>query len=444
MKQMMSGVNLKSYLPPCRGMERALVVVLAVVALAAAGAAAMRVEWLKDSRSVSSEDVQALSPRVAPPEDSAIDYAKARQSFSYVSDYDKLLSRGEVWILPLNDELRFSMAALLEPQSNVLSLLYEAATKPKYSAILPKTGYHLDALIYTMGYLNRVLLIKAYFEADHGDFDEAAKAVNASLAISRVLIGQPSDFPAQKERIMSDTAAALSEILGAGVISPADYSILQKTLSQFDSRNATNLLLSYEAFQQFSNDIRWPARRFDGAFTVNLIAEQWFGEGDMRRRLILWRTKNVKDLAREPLGKYLPRSAAMDWGIRNISVTLPATSKESRILSTQTRVAALAAVLRTALAVEQFRGAHGHVPDDLKQLVPEFLPSVPVDPFSNAAVLYRKDAEGYRVYSVGDNFRDDRGDVNPNGPFSRQDIGVRIRYPGPQGETSSQSTEDKT
>lgn len=243
---------------------------------------------------------------------------------------------------------------------------------------------------------------------------------------------------------MSDTAIALSEILGAGSVSLANYSMLQQTLSQFDNRSSANLLLSYEVFQQFSNDFQWPARRFDGAFTVNLIAEQWFGEGDMRRRLILWRTKNVKEFGRQPMGKDLSRAWSMDWGVRNFSITLPATSKESRILSTQIRVAALAAVLRATLAVEQFRGAHGALPDNLEQLAPEFLPSVPVDPFSNAAVLYRKDAEGYRVYSVGDNFRDDRGDVNPNGPFSRQDIGVRIRYPGPQGETSSQSTEDKT
>ena len=83
------------------------------------------------------------------------------------------------------------------------------------------------------------------------------------------------------------------------------------------------------------------------------------------------------------------------------------------------RVSALYArcrVLRTGLAVELFRRKYGRLPQKLDELVPEFLPAVPVSPFSGKPLqievgtldYYRPETksigkfEGYRVYADGD------------------------------------------
>ncbi len=47
---------------------------------------------------------------------------------------------------------------------------------------------------------------------------------------------------------------------------------------------------------------------------------------------------------------------------------------------------------RTALAAELYRRKYGAFPETLEKLVPEFLPAVPIDPFTGKALLYKKGA----------------------------------------------------
>ncbi len=70
------------------------------------------------------------------------------------------------------------------------------------------------------------------------------------------------------------------------------------------------------------------------------------------------------------------------------------------------------ASLRTAvaaLAIERHRQAHGGLPESLDQLVPDYLDAVPTDPFTGDPMKYVKSADGYTVYSVGDDLTDDGG-----------------------------------
>lgn len=69
---------------------------------------------------------------------------------------------------------------------------------------------------------------------------------------------------------------------------------------------------------------------------------------------------------------------------------------------------------RAAIAVERWRLAHnGRIPDSLNQLVPDFLPAVPTDPFDGKPLRYKKLAHGYVVYSIGHDFTDDGGKEEP-------------------------------
>lgn len=66
-------------------------------------------------------------------------------------------------------------------------------------------------------------------------------------------------------------------------------------------------------------------------------------------------------------------------------------------------------VTESALAVERFRLATGQFPRGLQQLVPEFLPRVPIDPFDGAPLRFRLRERGYVVYSIGMDRNDDQG-----------------------------------
>jgi hypothetical protein len=64
---------------------------------------------------------------------------------------------------------------------------------------------------------------------------------------------------------------------------------------------------------------------------------------------------------------------------------------------------------RTALALAAFKAKTGAYPDKLDALVPDFLPRVPLDPFSGRPLRLKRDGAGLVVYSVGRDLKDDGG-----------------------------------
>jgi hypothetical protein len=87
------------------------------------------------------------------------------------------------------------------------------------------------------------------------------------------------------------------------------------------------------------------------------------------------------------------------------------------------------------LAAERFRRAHGGaLPASLDALVPEFLAAVPIDPYTEKPLEFRRAADGYVVYSVDSNRRDDGGALYGHGsavtkhvgPQSPRDVGIHV------------------
>jgi hypothetical protein len=62
-----------------------------------------------------------------------------------------------------------------------------------------------------------------------------------------------------------------------------------------------------------------------------------------------------------------------------------------------------------ALACERYRLEHGSLPEKLEQLVPEFLPEEPIDPYTGEPLRYIVRDDEYLVYSVGSNGVDEGG-----------------------------------
>ena len=70
-----------------------------------------------------------------------------------------------------------------------------------------------------------------------------------------------------------------------------------------------------------------------------------------------------------------------------------------------------------AVALKRYALRHGRPAPDLNSLVPEFLPVVPTDYMDGKSLKYHLNADGtWRLYSVGDDGRDDDGDPSPTKP----------------------------
>ena len=69
----------------------------------------------------------------------------------------------------------------------------------------------------------------------------------------------------------------------------------------------------------------------------------------------------------------------------------------------------------TAIALKRFELQHGHLPSDLRELVPVFLTELPRDYMTDGPLHYRLETNGvFSLYSVGNDGHDDGGDASPS------------------------------
>jgi hypothetical protein len=80
-----------------------------------------------------------------------------------------------------------------------------------------------------------------------------------------------------------------------------------------------------------------------------------------------------------------------------------------------------------ALATERYRLAHGHWPDSVSSLVPEFLAEAPLDPYDAKPLRCRRLEDGVVIYSIGPDEEDNGGKVDREHPIkSGTDLGFQL------------------
>ena len=70
-------------------------------------------------------------------------------------------------------------------------------------------------------------------------------------------------------------------------------------------------------------------------------------------------------------------------------------------------------LVETAFALEQFHSQNRRLPENLGELCPRFLASIPADPFDGAPLRYHQVEKGYVIYSVDRDGHDDGGREKP-------------------------------
>ena len=146
----------------------------------------------------------------------------------------------------------------------------------------------------------------------------------------------------------------------------------------------------------------WGTRRF----RANLPAERAFA--------LEWTSKYV-EAARRPVHEQPALLTAIPEPTdeRPFVFTRLLVPSFSRVAHASWRTSALARCAVAGVACERFRQAHKRWPESLNELVPAFLPAVPVDPFDSAPLKYAKSTDGVAVYSVGTNLPARPGRADP-------------------------------
>lgn len=210
---------------------------------------------------------------------------------------------------------------------------------------------------------------------------------------------------------------------------------LERTLARHELTDE-QLALIQEAFaRQQLHDSLGRALRGEQFFLIQVSqtnastgdpAADWarslpFRGADMAKGMELWR--DVIDASDEGMLETLTATEAMEAEIDAVSgstidrfrypttaMLLPAVGAATQAFL---RGEATARLAETGVACERYRLAHDDLPQKLDDLVPEFLPRVPLDPFDRQPLRYRLTESGALLYSVGPDQLDDGGLEDP-------------------------------
>jgi len=90
------------------------------------------------------------------------------------------------------------------------------------------------------------------------------------------------------------------------------------------------------------------------------------------------------------------------------------------------------AALRSAAATcaaERFRMESGRWPRGWEELTPRYLPTVPIDPFTQKPLVWKAIEDGVVIYSVGQDRTDEGGDILVRDGPAPKDVGFRLYSP---------------
>ncbi len=187
---------------------------------------------------------------------------------------------------------------------------------------------------------------------------------------------------------------------------PEDYS----GFGTFDPQETSSIIQKIVLIQE-SNAMK-PMTQYDHSFK-KILAEQLSELPQVRGRRGTFdrmRFRFAMDNIRNSIGK------AMIGFVGN-SAARPAEMASFRYRANHE-------CLRVFLAIRSFRAKHsGRLPDSISDLVPAILASLPVDPYNGQPLRF--DRKKGLVWSVGENLRDDGGDVLGRSYVNR-DIGISI------------------
>ena len=89
---------------------------------------------------------------------------------------------------------------------------------------------------------------------------------------------------------------------------------------------------------------------------------------------------------------------------------------------------AMHSCVTVAVAATRYRLAHNQYPPTAQALVPEFLDTVPLDPYTGQVLRYKKNEDGsVAIYSVGEDLADNGGDFEYKKNVGYRDMGLKLR-----------------
>ncbi|MCP4259803.1 MAG: hypothetical protein GY774_20165 [Planctomycetes bacterium] len=367
-------------------------------------------------------------------------YEKAIELY-VINPQNWLTDNTKVWSSDFNDVELNVMSRWLQDNRGALETLREGSRRPdfwnEYQNNEPKLNESLveNAMEILPGYrrLAFAMRLQIRYEVDNGDIE---KSLSDCFALTK-LGGHLQGNGLLIEQLVGIAIEAMAHGTTFKLLDSIDVSadILKNTYEQFYTQfNISKPVISMEAEKVFWYDQIQRAFTDDGngsgrmlvqglAYTVS---DDWMNN--------LWRFVSFNHPDRQEvvanIDKYFESFAEVvaqtplalsdktleDQLLTNDNVTpvmlklqTPAHEKVSQIAW---RMKSGRAALLTVLAVMRYEKEKGRYPASLDDLLKaDYLKQLPVDPYSDGPLVYRKTESGFLLYSFGMNLKDDDGEM---------------------------------
>lgn len=334
-------------------------------------------------------------------------------------------------IKPLRAALAEARAALAEARklADRPRGRYAVAWAPDY---LSTPTPHLNAA----RRLARLLRWDAALCCQDGDVEGALASCRCAVNVGRSLGDDPFIFAQIARRsIVHDAVEDLQRVLAQGQPSAKSLRAVQQLLE--DEATHAGLLTAlrgeragYHHMIRNMENGTVPLEKGDKRGLPRTIAVRELGAQfvDYLRRM-----NEAIEILRGPLDQQAARLARLESGIKGApDLTRTLFPAVGRLAEAERRHRAELHAAAVGLALERFRQETGRWPDKLEEMAPKYLKPVPLDPYDNQPLRYRRLKDGAVVYAVGPDGKDDGGRLRPE-PAAEEgveagglDVGFRV------------------
>ncbi|HTU19464.1 MAG TPA: hypothetical protein VMG10_15495 [Gemmataceae bacterium] len=336
---------------------------------------------------------------------------------------------------------------LKQELDNVQPALKEA----RKLADMPRGRHHLEyqpfvmyTALYDQANIYRVVHLLYYDSLQHDQEQDILSALNACRATlhAAASIGDEPFAASQRIRIAGVilTCQGIERALAQGDPPPREIANLQNLLRKEDDfpdriviarGERASLHESFTAIER--GDVPLTHHFFGRRPAWEEYVYGWFTRDKFREAhpAMLAEMTRFVNIAQLPSPQQTPAERAREARLRALKEFDPLdvldTPALQKVFDASRRKHVYLRSTIAALAAEGYRQKHKKWPDSLDMLCPQFLASVPRDPFDGELLRYRRVEDGVVMYSVGSDRADNNGNLDPEHPDAPGvDVGVRL------------------
>jgi hypothetical protein len=324
-----------------------------------------------------------------------------------------------------------AISQLLATNHAALSLLHDAATLRKsrypvdmrdgFATRLPHLQSAQDA--------SRILVLQVTSQITSGNTEAAVQAICDCICLADSMSQEPLEISALTcASILERSMDGLEFLLANSELTSHQIARLSATLEMVE--NSPNLgralvgqrCMALAAFDypvseflgqrpKFSAESRMFIQKASGIWDrERLMFLQFAGESIRATRLsIPQRMKVVHRLAQLTDEKHDTDSEVVHF-INGHSIGMLLLPSVTASHNTVVEIHAHLVTTKAALGIQRYRADHdGELPRTLSQLVPQYLATVPSDPFDGKSIRYEPVGTGFVIYSIGADGEDNGG-----------------------------------